>query len=1438
MKAKKLIALTMSIILCLLIYTPAYATIPSGSVEHTVTILSGNGKLLKNKDETYADNHITLNDLDDLDQIDEIQYQVVDGENLKDMIDYSNADGTIYTATMNDKLIAKLNNIPSGKRPRWREVGFITSTRVANHLLSLVEAAGYEFTSGYTDLFDYLPVGVQQLLVFLPNEEGYSFSHFEDQDGNKFSLSTPITRDIVLTPVYTSEPVIDSIDKTEDVFHQVRFLSGEGKIEYVKLQRNWDEGYNYCEGYREIEYFDDIVIDGKRVTDRSDVIQSFAILQSHDFPVAFNLLLEKEADCIEHLNNKDLIGAIFELDESIEIASKFMFSSPYYYQEEVRPYSISLLAFLSNFTINSEKLSDVLINLLLDMQTALLNWNNYSDEEKDSFISECLDTISAFENTARSFQSTYYAYMTPNDNKEYRFSGTNLEYWVRDDIYHLYHETDEFDRASLYDGFAPTNKIVFIPPEGYEFDHFEDQYGNVFEPDTVVTEDLVLTPIFRELHEYHLTITKGEGDMRLYYRSYNEETHRSESTNDPIDEVSIRFWRDVYSYEIERKDGLHKMSGSNYTDIGLKLRGVTFEESLYAKQNWEQITVYDDYDNILFIPPDNCVFDHFEDETGTVWEFGTELTKDTVVTPIYKSTLIDATINVVTEDNSNEEFDITLLRSFKNNLEELFDKGDYDGTLQEYLNDKNSYHFNENDWIIDENGFITKYIGDFDRMLGIPDSINGIKVTGVATDAFEEFHEKYFETNPDSDESEFFYTPIALWIPKTVTNFSEGISNEGIIQQYKDSLFSEIRSQLEAEGKTEEEQETILRYYEDVISLTIEESGTNDATPLIYLPISYVVVEDGNKNYVSRAGSLYTKDYSTLLYISCAAKLDNLGSYGSYTFETVGLEIPSKVEKISAFATFNAVYQEYSGFYPIYAYGNTTFQNYLSYLVLKLNFPEENFIEELCMNKFGMTMQELEEKINFFYNPPDESEEAFDRAAQEAFADALAAGVIDENGDPTGTASEMVDFMLPYYTQWLDENPDYYFTDTALQLSMIKDGIIDVESGEYLVSESEVFAWQKAYIEYYSNGAITLDQEMNLIPNFTPEEREQIDAKLQIIADQNSLNLEETREGLILAYSIASFVMITNPENVETAREPFLELLHSISPDMSQEDIEENLEFFNMLVQSHPEYNGQINRYGKVSQANPFITGINFYDTYTYTAYLTDIPERYVTPEAVEIKPADNMMSGTIHLRLKRGNIEIETVDSNDTSRQLEADYIIYDSEGNEVARLSTTDGLIAGYGNLTYGTYTIVQTSVENGYMRNTDIKTASIEEDGDVIRVRFENHTINNMYSVRIPKTVVLDGSTGVGSCIVSVMGTIDSTRQITVTPEQVTFSLEEQNAVVDKKSPIEATIESNKTKWLSSDLSETEWSSIVWNISAPLTAGCWYGRTNIIIQIKEKE
>lgn len=1455
MKIKKLIALIVSIVLCLLIYTPAYAVIPADSIEHTVTILSGEGRILKNKDTTYngegVERYISLSSLDDLEEVEQVEYSVVDGENLKDMLDYSNCDGSVYTASFDDNLIAKLIDIPSDLRPKWRETAFITSTRVVNHYLSLIEASGLTLTSGYTDIAQYLPTGIKQLLFFVPPNEEYSFSYFVDQYGNVVTVSSSITKDLILTPVYTTEYVEDILDKTEEKFHQVRFLSGEGRIEYVKLSYDWDNSVSICDGYTEIDYFDDIVIDGQNYRYGKsnytyyDVIQSYAIFQGHDFPVAFNLLKSKEADVVAYLNEQNLYGAILELDDAITTASKFMFSSPYYYQENVRPYSISLLAFLSNFTVNNQKLSDVLINLLADLQDAFPNWNNYSDEEKEEFIAECLDSIAVFENKADWFVDNYYAYMAPSDKKTYRISADKGNFdvgWGFVDINSVYYESDEIDRSLLYDPFAPVNKVVFIPPSrNYEFDHFEDQYGKTFDPATPVTEDLVLTPIYRELHEYHLTFTKGEGEMRLYYRAYIEELHHSESTSDPIDEVSIKYWRGTYSYEIERQDGLDKRSSkSSYTDMGLHLQGLTFEESLYGKANWNQINVYGDDDYLLFIPPDNCVFDHFEDENGDVWEYGTELTKDTVVTPIYRSTAVDTTIRVVTEDNSNEDFDITLLRSFKNTIEEVYDKGDYDGTVYEYLNDKNSYHFDENDWEITNDGMITNYTGELIQMLGIPDSVNGITVKGVATDTFSSMYQRYLESYDGPYQSEapydYYNSVMAIWIPKTIARFSEGISNEKSINEYKAAVFDNLREQLVSQGKTEEEQNTILKYYEDVISLTLESSGTNNCTPLVFLPLTYVAVEEGNKNYISRGGSLYDKDYSTLLSLSVAARLDTVSYYNNYEYEVKGLELPKKVKKISAFATFNAVYSAYGNYFPIYSYGNTNFDNYFAYLVMNITLPDENFINELCLEKFGMSYIEMGQMADYYENPPDEVYESLDVFLERALTDAQAAGLLDEEYNFIVSDEDATEFVFPYFQEWLNSNPNYSFTSIALELSMYFEGIKSISTEEYLISESEIMAWQKEYIETHSNGAFTLDQNGYLTPNLTEEEREEIEAKLQIVADQNILNMEDTREQLMIAYSICSFVMITNPENVEAAKGPFIELLRAMEPDISQSEINENLEFFEIIVQSNTSFEGQINKYGKVSQSAPFVTSLNFYDSYTYAAYLTDVPERYIPPNIVEIKPAENVFSGTIYLRLKRGNIEIETVDSDDSTKHLEASYTVYDSGGDEVATLTTTDGIITGYKNLTYGTYTIVQTSVESGYMVNTDRKTASITENGDVIRVVFDNRTTSNMYSVRIPKAVVLDGASGQADCAISVMGSIENDRKIVVTPIEYSFPLYEQSANTDRKGPITVAVCCSKTEWIAEELSSDIWSTAVWRFSANLTAGMWKGCFAVQISIEE--
>gem|GEM_PF-2396006 len=1455
MKIKKLTAILMSVILCFLVFTPVYAIIPNGSIAHTVKILKGEGKILKNKDTTYngegVERYISLSSLDDLEEVEQVEYSVVDGENLKDMLDYSNCDGSVYTASFDDNLIAKLIDIPSDLRPKWRETAFITSTRVVNHYFSLIEASGLTLTSGYTDIAQYLPTGIKQLLFFVPPNEEYSFSHFVDQYGNVVTVNSSITKDLILTPVYTTEYVEDILDKTEEKFHQVRFLSGEGKIEYVKLSYDSDNYVGICDGYTEIDHFDDIVIDGQSYNfgysnyTYDDVIQSYAIFQGHDFPVAFNLLQSKETDVVAYLNEQNLYDAIIELDDAITIASKFMFSSPYYYQENVRPYSISLLAFLSNFTVNNQTLSDILINLLADLEDAYLQWSSYTNEEKETFITECLNSIAAFENTANRFVSNYYSYMAPKDEKSYRISANRGDWgvgWGFRDINTIYYESVEVDRSLLYDYHGLSDKVVFIPPSrNYEFDYFIDQYGNVFDPTTPVTEDLVLTPIYKEIHEYHLTFTQGEGELRIMYKYWDDDASQYEKINSSINSFSYKLWRGTYSYNLENNGFSITRESSSYTDSNLRLHGTNFDESILARSSYESLTYYNDYDHLWFIPPDNCVFDHFEDENGDVWEYGTELIKDTTVTPIYRSILVDSIVNVVTEDNSDEDFNLCILREYKKTLEDVFDKGDYEGSLHEYLNDKNSYTFIEDDWEITEDGYITNYTGELIQMLGIPESVNGITVTGVATDAFESLYERYYEnyTGPHQSEAQtdYYNNPIAIWIPKTITNFSDGIDNAEMVEQYKTQAFEYIREELSSQGKTDEEIETALAYYENIITVSIESTGHNNCTPLVYLPLCYTVVEKENRHYTSLAGSLYDKDYETLLSLSCAARLDSLNYYyNNYTLEDIGLEIPKSVKTISAFATYSAIKEDYTGYYPIYAYGNTNLENFIEYLVVDVTFPDENLIDNFYLEKFEKTFNEIQEMIVSFENPPAEVEQSFDETMSIAFIAAQEAGLVDENGDPLPLVSydELIPFVLSYYASWLDSYPEYRFNEFAMMISTFVEGIFDPATNEQLVSDDELFAWQTTYIETYSDGAVTLDSNGELVPNLTEEDKEEIQAITAHIAAQNDLNLEDSKELICFCYSITTFVLVTNPENAAAARRPFSELLSVLNPNATTSQLQSYWEMFNMFVQTNTELDGKINRYGLVNRASPFVSAFKDFDSYSYIAYLTDVPDRYIQPNTVEIVPSDvSSRSGTIYLMLKRGGVDIVTYDENDNSVFLEATYSILDADNNVVGTIITRkDGTAVQLGNLTYGSYSVIQTSVEDGYSPNISVERFEITEDGDLIHLSFSNTKVQTLYSVKIPKTVILSGQNGLGVCTISVIGKLQNNQSVTVRPITSTFNLIEQNASVDIKAPIAATVTQTKSVWTSSDLSEDTWSSANVTISAPITAGAWKGILGIEI------
>ena len=797
----------------------------------------------------------------------------------------------------------------------------------------------------------------------------------------------------------------------------------------------------------------------------------------------------------------------------------------------------------------------------------------------------------------------------------------------------------------------------------------------------------MLTPIFRELHEYHLTYTKGEGELRLLYKYspyYDGAYHSTVLSNQSLDELSIRSWRGNYTYTRETDGELETMSSSDYMYL-VNLRGTSEYESYTARDNYERLSSYSDGSNLWFIPPMNKIFDHFEDENGDVWEPGTELTKDTIVTPIYRDIMADALITVETEDNSDEAMQVYVNRDLHKYLSENgFDITDYEGTVFDYLNDKSSYVFNESDWEITEDGVITKYTGNLVQMLGIPDSINGITVTEISTHAFDDLFERTKENqeNPNYyDEYDYLRNITSVWVPKSVTNLTDGlnldkmveIASEGEVNkadaEFIKQLFIQVQlDEAAEEGMSDEELAQLREQLNESISISIDTYGTNDCTPFAFLPYSYIVVDPQNKTYKSIGGNLYDKNLKRMYYATILNKAE-LSYAQDYSW---GTELPKSLEYVSAFTTYNAYDDE----------------NYMS-LTHVYGTPQMNYYYA------AMTMHDL----------------STDEAETEPIVSSM--------------------YLSQYFVTTEGENIKDYLSD--LFRTLFADGSM---------SEEEIIA-----------------------------------------------ELEETYRYMI--YEVD---------------EPYT-----------------------------------IDQIGTISQSSPFNAKLNTVDVYhAYSATLLNVPDRYVVPSPIEIDFHNpEKQSGHFYLRLKRGNIEVETVDANDSSTHLEASYTIYNSNGNEVATITATGEMdTVGYGNLTYGTYTVVQTTVENGYLRNTDIKTASITEDGELIQLTFSNHTTSGMYSVRIPKTIVLDGNTGTGSCVISVMGTIDSTRQITVTPEQATFSLEEQNATVDKKSLIEATIESNKTKWLSSDLSETDWSSTVWNISAPLTAGCWYGRTNIIIQIKEKE
>lgn len=104
----------------------------------------------------------------------------------------------------------------------------------------------------------------------------------------------------------------------------------------------------------------------------------------------------------------------------------------------------------------------------------------------------------------------------------------------------------------------------------------------------------------------------------------------------------------------------------------------------------------------------------------------------------------------------------------------------------------------------------------------------------------------------------------------------------------------------------------------------------------------------------------------------------------------------------------------------------------------------------------------------------------------------------------------------------------------------------------------------------------------------------------------------------------------------------------------------------------------------------------------------------------------------------------------------------------------------------------------------------------------------TVGSTYSVKIPKTVVLDGQSGIGEYAVGVSGNISGTETISVTPDS-TVTLSQAG-----KSDIVATITQDKKEWTSNTLG----TNATGQIKANLTAGEWNGSFDFNIGIKSNE
>lgn len=137
-----------------------------------------------------------------------------------------------------------------------------------------------------------------------------------------------------------------------------------------------------------------------------------------------------------------------------------------------------------------------------------------------------------------------------------------------------------------------------------------------------------------------------------------------------------------------------------------------------------------------------------------------------------------------------------------------------------------------------------------------------------------------------------------------------------------------------------------------------------------------------------------------------------------------------------------------------------------------------------------------------------------------------------------------------------------------------------------------------------------------------------------------------------------------------------------------------------------------------------------------------------------------------------------------------------------------------------TTATDTVNETQTESGTTRPVEV-----------------TYTQSSTFTVTIPKTIVLDGSTKTSDYDVNVKGDISSDKQVKVTPD-TTFKMKDQSNATNKKTDVDATVTQEETTWSSSEVNVTTTGTTKnGNISAiGLTAGSWKGTFNFSVAMSD--